>query len=251
MSIIRVAKQPNQFSIIDRTAAEDERLSMKAKGIMFYLLTKPDDWTLNVRDLINRSRDGRDSIYAGIKELRELGYISMRKYQDEKGLFKTEYIVYENPINVKEKELSTESASTSPENPDAGFPDAGFPDTEKPDNSNNEFNDNKYNDNNNNIDMKERSDEAEILNFLQNNLKMCYVNEHVSAAAFLREIYTAVIKHNNITLDLIYEAIQEWVTRDFNYKNKTNKRYEVKTPTPYFLDCLYAAAAAQRLDLTY
>lgn len=79
MSIIRISKQPNQFSIIDHTIVKDPRLSFKAKGIICYILTKPDDWTINVTDLINQSSDSRTAIMSGLRELEKYGYISSQR----------------------------------------------------------------------------------------------------------------------------------------------------------------------------
>jgi len=64
---------------------EDPILSYKAKGILAYLLTKPDDWEVRVSDLINHARDGRDSVYAGLKELSECGYYRKVQLRDVAG----------------------------------------------------------------------------------------------------------------------------------------------------------------------
>lgn len=143
MSIIRVSKTPNQFSIIDRTPAEDPRLSFKAKGIMFYLLTKPDDWTIRVKDLINHSTDGRDSIYNGIKELEEKGYIERKPLKGEDGRYRGyEYIVYENPIISPHTE-NTDTVKNAENSPHTENPEAVKQDTEKAYISNTNINDNK------------------------------------------------------------------------------------------------------------
>lgn len=42
MGIIRVKKDSN-YSVINNTGLKDERLSWKAKGILAYALTLPDD----------------------------------------------------------------------------------------------------------------------------------------------------------------------------------------------------------------
>ncbi len=41
--IIRVKKCQNNFVMMDKTFLEDTRLSFKAKGILAYLLSKPDN----------------------------------------------------------------------------------------------------------------------------------------------------------------------------------------------------------------
>ena len=79
MAIIRVVKNENPFAQIDKAPLEDPKLSFKAKGILAYLLSKPDDWKLQVADLENHSNDGERSIYSGIKELRQNGYCQIIK----------------------------------------------------------------------------------------------------------------------------------------------------------------------------
>jgi predicted transcriptional regulator len=89
MSIIRTKKTKN-YSVICNNFFSDTRLSWKAKGLLGYLLTKPDDWEVYVNQLATVSEDGRDSTTAGVNELLELGYIK-RKQIREKGRFKYEY----------------------------------------------------------------------------------------------------------------------------------------------------------------
>ena len=79
MSTIRTIKSKD-FSVICNTFLKDERLSWKAKGILAYLLSKPDDWQIKVVDLIKRSKDGREKVYAGIKELLNAGYLQRQNF---------------------------------------------------------------------------------------------------------------------------------------------------------------------------
>lgn len=72
--IVRVSKRETPFVVIDKTGLQDPKLSFKAKGLLAYLLSLPDDWSVNIRDLANRSTDGRASVAAGLQELLENGY---------------------------------------------------------------------------------------------------------------------------------------------------------------------------------
>ncbi|MBO5459690.1 MAG: hypothetical protein J5981_05515, partial [Lachnospira sp.] len=72
--IIRIKKRPSNFVMMDKTFLEDNRLSFKAKGILAYLLSKPDNWKVIVQDLVKYSTDGKASVYTGLKELKEYGY---------------------------------------------------------------------------------------------------------------------------------------------------------------------------------
>lgn len=167
MSIIRVSKAPNEFSIVNRTAAEDSRLSFKAKGIMFYLLTKPDDWTIRVGDLVKRSTDGKDAVYSGIKELKDYGYIVVKKKREGGKFIDFEYILHESPVSVQMgMDLPlTENPQMVP--PFPGFPDTDKPDTDKPDTENPEHSNNNLSNidfsNNKIIDDDKDEDIFEIL----------------------------------------------------------------------------------------
>lgn len=86
MSIIKT----KNYSVICNDFFSDTRLSWKAKGLLGYLLTKPDSWVTSVSHLSAASEDGRDSTAAGIKELLSLGYIK-RKQAGDTGKFKYEY----------------------------------------------------------------------------------------------------------------------------------------------------------------
>lgn len=69
---------------LKKIALNDPKLSMKARNIWATLLSKPDDWT----------------IYAGLKELKDAGYIE-HVFTRENGKFaKGEYILHEEPVTI-------------------------------------------------------------------------------------------------------------------------------------------------------
>jgi hypothetical protein len=125
MSIIRVTKQKN-FSIISNVALNDENLSLKAKGLWAYLLSKPDDWQIRVSHLVKTCKDGRDSIYSTLRELKECGYVEMIEHKDEQGKFTSyEYLVNEEPkALINHADLA--------EKPNTEKPNTEKPNTEKP-----------------------------------------------------------------------------------------------------------------------
>ncbi|NPV30747.1 MAG: hypothetical protein HPY58_14110, partial [Firmicutes bacterium] len=124
--IIRTRKRKNPYAVIDKAFLSNVKLSWKAKGLLSYLLSKPDNWKIYVKDLINQSTDGRDAVYAGLKELEVQGYLERKKIRDDKGkILGYEYIIYERPAN-------TGYENPYPENPDMGHPYPDFPYPEKP-----------------------------------------------------------------------------------------------------------------------
>ncbi len=97
--IIRVKKCQNNFVMMDKTFLEDTRLSFKAKGILAYLLSKPDNWKVIVGNLVNSSTDGKKAIYSGLKELKDCGYYKKIPIRDENGrkIIRWESTIYEIP----------------------------------------------------------------------------------------------------------------------------------------------------------
>lgn len=99
--IIRVEKKKH-FAVIDKTFLEDCRLSCKAKGILAYLLSKPNNWKATVGDIIKHCADGKSAVYAGLKELREYGYYEKVPVRNEAGtrILRWESTVYEVPHSL-------------------------------------------------------------------------------------------------------------------------------------------------------
>jgi len=123
--IIRISKDKNNpYVIINKQFLQDNRLSWKAKGIMSYLLSLPDDWQIYEEELSKHSKDGLKALKSGIKELLFFKYLSRHKTRTNKGQYAGwEYIVYE----------------TSPTIPKA---DVGFSDVRKRQVTNNDVTDN-------------------------------------------------------------------------------------------------------------
>ncbi len=101
-TIIRVNKSENPYVQIDKFFIDkDERLSWRATGILTYLLAKPNGWEVCITDIVKRKKDGRDAVYAGLKELEDAGYVVREQHRSDGGKFGAyTYIVNERPINT-------------------------------------------------------------------------------------------------------------------------------------------------------
>lgn len=96
MATFRINKN-SDYSIISNGFLNDERLSWKAKGVLTWLLSRPENWKIFLKDLQTRSTDGRDSTNNGLDELIKNGYIERTSIR-EKGIYKGyDYAVYESP----------------------------------------------------------------------------------------------------------------------------------------------------------
>lgn len=125
--VIRIHKKQNGFVMIDREFLENENLSWKAKGILAYLLSKPDNWKVIVKDIVNHSTDGKAAVYNGLNELKGCGYYEKKPIRDDRGTFvRWESTVYECPTKSPEKVLSSPfTVFPEMDNPKMGNPDMG------------------------------------------------------------------------------------------------------------------------------
>lgn len=101
-TIIRAAsRRDNPYFMMTRDAAQDERLSFEARGLLCYLLSKPDNWSVRITDLRNAAGPkpaGRDKVYALLKELKDAGYVTRNKRKGDNGVWIWEpYYVFETP----------------------------------------------------------------------------------------------------------------------------------------------------------
>lgn len=130
MPTFRVQKdKENPYVMINKKYLSDPDLSMKAKGILTYLLSKPDDWKVYQKEIVKNTKEGRDAIRSGIKELEEAGYIIKVRLHKANGEFAGyEYFVYEIP----QKKANGEILDRIVKSPKTDFPKTDKPKTENP-----------------------------------------------------------------------------------------------------------------------
>ncbi|MEN8180589.1 MAG: hypothetical protein ABFS39_18480 [Pseudomonadota bacterium] len=116
-TIIRAPRR-HRFVIIDQHAIEDSRLSWAARGLLGYLLSRPDDWKVLVNDLRNRGDLGRDGIYKLLRELREAGYVRFLRSRDKQGRIHGGAYIVQEIANSLHPDLPY-TAVPDPVNPEA------------------------------------------------------------------------------------------------------------------------------------
>ena len=82
-SFIRVVKSKN-YTVMDNEFLRRDDLSWRAKGILAYILTLPDDWNINLNEVMRHATDGKHSFRSGWGELQEAGYVYRYPVKDEK-----------------------------------------------------------------------------------------------------------------------------------------------------------------------
>ncbi|WP_245336571.1 helix-turn-helix domain-containing protein [Staphylococcus sp. GDY8P31P] len=99
MGIIRIDKTAGNYFIASKYYVEDENISWKAKGIMSYLFSKPDDWQIYQTQLEKVSKDGKASVRSTINELINNGYMTRQSRRKTNGDFDGyDYTLHEYPI---------------------------------------------------------------------------------------------------------------------------------------------------------
>ena len=100
MGIIRIDKTAGNYFIASKYYVEDENISWKAKGIMSYLFSKPDDWQIYQTQLEKVSIDGKASVRSTINELIDNGYMTRQSRRKSNGDFDGyDYTLHEYPTN--------------------------------------------------------------------------------------------------------------------------------------------------------
>jgi uncharacterized phage protein (TIGR02220 family) len=87
MSIFKNKKRTNPYSQIDNALLNDERLRAESLGVLVYLISKPEDWTISMKQLQKRFNFGREKMQAIAKNMEECGYLIRVKPKNELGQF--------------------------------------------------------------------------------------------------------------------------------------------------------------------
>lgn len=98
MAVFRVERTKN-YTVMSNYHLKDQRLSLKAKGLLSQMLSLPDDWDYTLSGLSHINKESKDAIRTAIKELEATGYVIRHQTTDATGKFgANEYIIYEHPV---------------------------------------------------------------------------------------------------------------------------------------------------------
>ena len=106
-SIFRVQKdKENPYVMINKQFVNDATLTMKAKGLLTFLLSLPDDWKVYEDEIVKHFKDGKASVRSAIKELISTGYIERERIRNSIGqLNGYNYYVYEVPTMSENQKM--------------------------------------------------------------------------------------------------------------------------------------------------
>lgn len=103
------------FTIVTNEIIRNDKLSWKARGMLIYLLSLPNDFSIYKSEIIKHSpSEGRIAFDKGWDELKEQGYIKEQPKRAEKGKFGgLDIEIYEFPPLFDNRQRLTDSGSPS------------------------------------------------------------------------------------------------------------------------------------------
>ena len=128
MPIIR-SQTDAEFFVMHNSTAQDESLSWEARGMLAYLLSKPEGWKTNITDLTRQSGAGKDKCRRIFDELRDAGYVERVERRAGGKIAGYDYFVYDKSSSAKPAKKTPEVAGS----PEPAKPEPAEPDTANPD----------------------------------------------------------------------------------------------------------------------
>jgi hypothetical protein len=121
MTILRRRHNSN-FTIVPNSIFEHPDLSIEAKGVLGYLLSRPPDWTIRLTHIGHVLGMGRDKTERIFHELREAGYVLRGEQRRTGGKWgPAEFDVWDDPNLAKARPLEA-TADPLPEAHDTAAP---------------------------------------------------------------------------------------------------------------------------------
>lgn len=97
---LRRVEKPRGWTSIPNETIEDASLSWRARGILAYLLSRPENWETDSERIAARGKEGRDAVRTALTELETARYLFRVKVQGAGGHWATEYVLYDRPLEA-------------------------------------------------------------------------------------------------------------------------------------------------------
>lgn len=114
MAVFKIEKAKN-YTVMSNYHLQDRNLSYKAKGLLSFMLSLPEDWDYSMKGLVAVSKENIKAIRTILNELKEHGYVEINQTRAENGYYKYEYIIREIPISMEKQQNSNENKQNNPD----------------------------------------------------------------------------------------------------------------------------------------
>ena len=98
--VFKIDKTKN-YTVMSNYHLQDRNLSYKAKGLLSFMLSLPEDWDYSLAGLVSVSKENIKAIRTILNELKDNGYLVIEQDRGDKGYYKYNYIIYEQPITLE------------------------------------------------------------------------------------------------------------------------------------------------------
>jgi len=101
MSIFRVEKTKD-YTVMSNYHLKDKRLSLKAKGLLSWMLSNNDDWDYSLAGIVACCKEGETTVNTALRELQRYGYVQIVKNKPDEtnNRIHYDYNVYEIPQDI-------------------------------------------------------------------------------------------------------------------------------------------------------
>ena len=220
MAVFKVEKIQN-YTIMSNHHLQNKNLSLKAKGLLSYMLSLPKDWDYSLAGLEANCKESKTSLRTALNELKDNGYLIIEKmYPNQTESKRIEYVynIYEEP------HLDPYIHKQDTENQYLDFQDVEF---------NTQQNTNKQS-------IKEqidKDDKTKSSNIFEDNhnyltidlIDRGYILKTDSQIYYYDKLFEKLIQEHELSdlLMIIHYIIPRVLERDFNdeYGNKIENKY--------------------------
>lgn len=98
MSVFKIEKTKD-YTIMSNYHLRDRNLSFKAKGLLSFMLSLPEDWDYSISGLVSVSKENIKAIRSTLKELEDNHYLIRERINLPNGKFDYDYSIYEIPYD--------------------------------------------------------------------------------------------------------------------------------------------------------
>ena len=86
MPVFKINKN-RDFTVMSNYHLRDKTISLKAKGLLSYMFSNPEDWNYSLNGLVAVCKEGKDAISSTLQELKKHGYLVIERCRGPDGKF--------------------------------------------------------------------------------------------------------------------------------------------------------------------
>lgn len=99
MAVFKINKT-RDYTVLSNHHLRDNRLSLKAKGLLTLMLSLPEDWDYSIAGLVAICKEGESAVKSALSELKDCNYLVITKLNPDEsgtGQYGYRYDIYEIP----------------------------------------------------------------------------------------------------------------------------------------------------------